>query len=208
VPNIVQVVARTAKKDNLAHGGSECKFYRTYALDVGSLFQWGSARGGNSGGQFKNTPSRYDAATQFQTKCNEGYVPEHPDFVFDVDLDKLQQQGGLGSKNGRIFLENIFHAAFNRAPQAPTGSSFASKSKPETVTLQDPTPVAAERVFDRMNQASEKVLAAISQAATDPAGALTTYSLLGDEIEALENDLRKVKSYMSTLEVMVDEALA
>lgn len=204
MPNIVQVVAKTAKKDNLAIGGSECKFYRVYALDAGSLFQWGSARGGASGGQFKNTPSRFDAGSQFQTKLNEGYVNEHPDFVFDVDIDKLQQQGGLGSKNGRIFLENIFHAAFNKAP---SGSAFAP-STPGRVTVQDPTPVAAERVFDRMNQVSEKVLAAISQAATDPASALTQMSLLTDDVEVLETDLRKIKSYMSTLEVMVDEALA
>lgn len=202
----VTVIVHTCEKDNIQQGGNESKFYRTYELPSQSLFQWGSQRNGRSGGQFKIAPSASDAVAQFQKKLNEGYTRIGNSETFSVDQAKLQQQIASGAKGLGQFLDILYAAS------ATTGAKTTSKPQSPANNPNDPfgdppTPVAADSVFDRITQVNERALAAISLAASEPARALTEYSLLNDALEGLEADMRKVKSYLGTLEILVEEAL-
>lgn len=199
---LVTIQVRTAEKDDTRYGGSSDKFYRTFRLPTCALFQWGSQRNGRSGGQFKIAPDPGDAVSQFTKKLNEGYTTVGGIDTFDVDEAKLRQMVAQGHKALGGFLESIYAASArsgsNRPAPAPSSPAAPQPS---------PTPPPAERVFDRISQTNERALTAISQAATEPAKALTEYALLQGELDALEADLRKVHSYMATLGVLVEEAL-
>lgn len=199
---LLTVTVRTAEKVNTAQGGTEDRFYRTYEIgNRCALFQWGSQRNGRSGGQFKIAPAPSDATDQFYKKIREGYVSVGPGSeTFQVDDVKMTQQLALGHKAAGTFLDNLYAAS-------PASSSSTLppvfKGKPEAITFEVP----ADKPFDRIGQTNERALAAITLATTSPAKALTEYSLLQDEVDAMETDLRKVRSYLSTLEVLVEEAM-
>lgn len=193
---LVRVIARTGQKVQ----GSEDKFYRTYELHTCSLFQWGSQRNGRSGGQFKISPSRHDAREQFQKKQNEGYTIVGGDAVFDVDQAKLEQQIAAGNKACGAFLDSLLAAAAPPSPLAPP------VAKPDPAKPAD-TP-APQVGTDRIAATNQRALAAISLAAVDPAKAMTEFAMLNSDVEELEAALRKVKSYMGTLEILVDEAVS
>lgn len=205
----VTVTVRTAEKDNSAQGGSEQKFYRTYQLPSSALFQWGSQRNGRSGGQFKIAPSMHDAEQQMRKKQAEGYVTVGGVEQFTVDTAKLQTQIVAGNKALGAFLDSLYAASATTGGKTKPFAPAFKPSKPTKFPEDTPgQPVPVERVFDRISQTNERALAAISLASNEPAKALTEYSLLQDEIDALEVDLRKVKSYMGTLEILVEEAMA
>lgn len=197
----VTVYVRTAEKV----GGSEDKFYRTFELPTCALFQWGSQRNGRSGGQYKIAPSTFDAQQQFSKKVGEGYRQVGAVEKFDIDASKLEAQVRSGHKNLGPFLDSLYAASATTGGR-PAGSAQTFNTMPDPVP--DVAPVPAEKVFDRISQTNERALAAISLAAAEPAKALTEYSLLQDAIDSLEADLRKVKSYMGTLEILVEEAMA
>lgn len=202
---LATVTVRTIEKDTTRHGGNEDKFYRTYQLPSCALFQWGSQRNGRSGGQFKLAPSPHDAVAQIGKKRNEGYLPitQHETYV-QVDEAKLAQLVAQGHKAVGEFLDNL-HVASGK----PTGGSVPAPKPSPAAPAAEPTPAAPlrEADYDRIAKVNERALAAITQAATDPAQALTEYSHLQTDLEDLEAALRKIKSYIGTLEVLVEEAL-
>jgi hypothetical protein len=209
---MVNVTVRTAEKDDLAQGGSQCKFYRTYSLDEFWVVQYGSMRGGIGGGQFKVTNAGHvsrsaSAATdQFNKKLNDGYVNATRD-DFLIDIDKFKAQGAGGGQ----WLENMYdaakasrmlvnsHAATAAAPKAPKAK--ATPSVPTSAS----TP--APETTDALAQVTQRALKAIALASSEPAKALTEHSLLTVQLEEIEVHFRKARSYLSTLDTLLEEAL-
>lgn len=196
MPNVT-IEVRTGQKV----GGSEDKFYRTYRLPTCALFQWGSQRNGRSGGQFKIAPSPLDAMQQSEKKRREGYTYVGGTETFQVDEAKLQTQLARGPKEVGQFLDSLYAASGSTGQASIPAMPDVWESKPTPVTP------AAEDVFDRLSMTNQRALAAITLATNDPAAALTEYSLLNDALADLEADVRKVKSYLGTLEVLVEEAM-
>lgn len=215
----------TVDKDNLSQGGNECKFYRSFSLDVFTVFQFGSQRNGKSGGTFKvvnrGNIARATAASikQVESKESEGYSNRET-HAFQVDLDKFTEvMGKQGDKGAGAWLENMFAAARSSnavytPPSLPGVGAPAHKHKASpAVTSSTPdtpkrwgTPGTSLPV-DQLQMLTQRALSAISLAATDPAKALTEYSLVTEEVDKVEVTFRKVRSYLNTLETLIEDVL-
>lgn len=193
----VTVTARTVLNDNLAQGGNNCKFYRTYEIPgVGALFQWGSARQGMRGGQFQSKTNPGEARSQIAKKHSGGYEPVSPDVQFPLDLDKLNGRGGIDSAAGRSFIDNLFQAAAQSV-----GQTTATAAAMPTVNTS-----AATAASDRLDIVRTRALDAIHLASTgDTMGALQVAAEVRDEIAAVELDLLTARSYIETLDMLLVE---
>ena len=208
----MNIIVRTVEKDNTAQGGSECKFYRTYELPaagsgVQTLFQYGSMRNGKSGGQFK---AGFDGPGQIRKKTNEGYYSLEQ-ITITVPDAKVSQLRADTKALGQL-LDNVV-AASSVAPKGRSSSSSTSPtSTPAPVTAPrsaDPTPQAtpaAPPTLDRLIVLNAELLATITQAAVDPALAMAIFPRLVAEVADLEADVRKIRSYLETVELLVTEA--
>lgn len=194
--SVVTVIARTGLQDNLAQGGNNCKFYRTYEIPtIGALFQWGKALNGMRGGQFQLKSSPAEARAQINKKLSSGYESVSPDVTFPLDLDKLVQRGGIDSAAGRDFIDNLFQAA--------AASVRQSTNTPTAAPLSNPVKTAA--ITDRLDLLSAQVLDAINIAAGgDPIGGLQVAAKVRDDLALVEEDLDKVRSYLSTLDTLLE----
>lgn len=198
---LAQVTVRTVEKDTTSYGGTEYKFYRTYEVPgIGTILQWGSMKSGKSGGQFKHDSSSYVARDKIGEKQNEGYTNLTLEAV-NVDTDKLK---GRAAKDMGQILDNMYQAgAVNPTPpvNTPTPASTPVQPKKPATVPQNPD----AQLPDRLTTLNKRALEAITLASTDPIAALKELSTITDEIESIEADVRKVRSYVSTLEVLTEE---
>lgn len=225
----VKVTVWTMEKDNLAQGGSECKFYRTYVVGRDySVIQYGSQRNGRSGGSFKVERNADYALTQRDRKRRDGYEDVKAEFnvTFDVDFEKFQQQLLNGDKSAGEWIDNMRAAKLRGAPQSATSSftcpdcaqvfdqalalrrHMGGAHGPGTKPQATPVPDIPATLADRLTALTERALEAIKNAADDPIKVSVEYVTLKEEREAVALDLRKVDSYISTLETLVEEAVS
>lgn len=218
--NITKVTVVTIDQDDLNQGGSACKFYRAYCLEHFTVFQYGSMRTGKRLGTFKvagqGNAARALAAAhkQIATKEAEGY--EHRETaLFYVDLDKFcEVMGKQGDKGAGAWLENMFDAArvsggvsnVSTTPGAPLATSAPRKAKASPAVPSSP-PAAPRISGDRLEVLVQRALSAISLAASNPAQALTEYSLVTKEVDEIDVMFRKARSYLNTLETLIEEEM-
>lgn len=209
--SVQTVTVQTGGKDNIAQGGNECKFYRVYSVGRQYVIQYGSMRNGVSGGQFKVVVGDSGAAeAQFRRKQNEGYQASST-VHFDLDTGKFYDVlAKQGDKAAGQWIENMFDAAYasnavynlgvNAPPTTQTGSVGLANDKVTTADHQ-------HAVQDRLSTLVSSALAAITLATADPMKALVEQAKISTALEAVELDLRKVKSYLSTLDTLIEEVL-
>lgn len=218
--NITKVNVLTVDQNDLNQGGSACKFYRVYSLEHFTVFQYGSMRTGKTLGSYKvanqgNAARSYAAALkQIGVKESEGY--QHRETVlFYVDLDKfVEVMGKQGDKGAGQWLENMLEAArlsgnlSNVSPitSTPTPTSAPRKAK-ASPAVPSSAPAALRISGDRLEVLVQRALSAISLAASDPAKALTEYSLVTKEVDEIDVMFRKARSYLGTLETLIEEVL-
>lgn len=222
----------TLEKDNLAQGGSECKFYRCYHVGNDySVIQYGSQRNGRSGGSFKVEHNLDYAVNQRDKKRRDGYVDVAGEFnvTFEIDGDKFRQQLLNGDKAAGEWLDNIRAAKMRagaRLPQSATSTFVCTMCQAtfaqalalnrhiakahQNVTGAAVTPQAPDipaSVADRLTVLTDRALQAIAAAADDPAKVMVEYVSLKEERDLVALDLRKADSYLMTLETLVEEAV-
>lgn len=206
--------------------GSENKFYRTYLINEAgtnnfiSLTQWGSQRGGRTGGQFKSGLGAGLSTKKLKEKRADGYTDAEPSLVFAANWDAIQKAIQVDDKVLGQSLEQAYLSA-KSAATAPTpgwactdcGEKFASgyalnqhiASKHQSGS--GGAPSAPPAVADRLVSLSQRAQEVIGLATTDPIKAHVQLVALREEKAEIELDLRRVDSYIYTIETLVDEAL-
>lgn len=173
------------------------KFYRVFYPPTGPGFgQWGSQRNGRTGGQVKMFTSGGEAIQILGKKRADGYI-EVESREIDVDSAVWNQMSSLspsdkeGVKSAVQHLEN----AYVMAPAIPAASQAPSHSPS--------TPDAPSVAADRIQELSNKYLEAIGTASGDPIEGYRILALLGEELEPLLAELRKLTSYQDTLKTVL-----
>jgi predicted DNA-binding WGR domain protein len=187
------------------------KFYTTYSLGPYEIRQWGRI---GVIGQFSiekhASPSAaaVSARGQINAKVRKGYTDGRTDVTFQFDLDKL------GANPGKEQAKWVAHAkdAYER-----TGATVTKVGNPTNKAIKV-TPGARGPAFpigpktvievDRFEDFTNRALAAITQAVTDPAQASITYAKLNGEWEELQAVTEKAQSYLSTLDSLVSASMA
>lgn len=214
--------------------GSENKFYRSYLIEgtqTHSINQWGSQKNGRSGGQFKAALGSTLALGKRDEKAREGYqrVADEYNIVFPIDdVAFLRQLNANGSKSAGIWLEGEFLRALQRGTPAPTaagqqlvscadcGETFANRQALVAHRRNTPDcgnthgavqkPETVEVIVDPIGDLSKEAQSVIALATTDPINAHVKLVELRERKSKIELDLRRVGSYLDTIETLVEEA--
>lgn len=205
------------------------KFYRAYHVSdsagaVRTIVQWGSQRTSRSGGQSKVYTNGGEYTKRVNGKRGEGYTHvdngriQVPDSVVArlYGLSNGQEANGVTS-----VLEREYHANGVGTPQpkprpkarhvcdecgAGYGSSTgltAHKQKMHSEPV-DPWTDPNQEV-SALSKLADDALACVSLASTDPEKAIVEAAQIRARLEEERNIIRKVESYLSTVDMMVDE---
>lgn len=172
------------------------KFYRVYYAGAKGFGQNGSQRNGRTGGQKRMFTSAQETIEILGKKKLDGYVEvESREFTMDVatweNLTKVNPSDRDSVNDSVSFLEG----AYMKAPAIPAASQAPASA--------DHGHDVATPAIDRLAELSNKYLDAIGSASKDPIEGFRIRAVLADELEPLNAEVRKLESYMQTLDAVL-----
>lgn len=178
---------------------NEDKFYRSYVLPDGrGIRQYGSQRTGRTGGQFK-VDSASGARSAYSDKTRRAYTHE-TSYAFQIDDSKF---AGLDDKALAKLLDNVRASS----PEGRKDNPLNSRGVPIGARTQAAAPSGAisapAQSGDSLIILTDRLQAAITLAVENPAQAMAEFAQLQDEIEVVEEHTLKLRSFYSTLEMLV-----
>lgn len=171
------------------------KYYRTFSWDDGYLFQHGRTGVTKNFSLMQNNLTIGLANTkvtqQMRSKQREGYSG-----LRGVAIDADRSLVLSDDRANKVELARLCDEALNRAGQTPPVPDLP------------PPPLPAAPTGDMLHDFIVRALAAVTAAASDPAKGASELAVLNIQWLALEQEISKARSYLSTLDTLVIGATA
>lgn len=186
---IVKGHARTGTYFN--YDANSHKFYRIIQAGPFTIFQNGRVGSAIGQLQIKNHGNEAHARVAADRKWDEKTGPRardrygDPEYVdFDVDLDRITEDKHSATQVIHIFL------AANRSGEATPSSEPGGPLEPSR-------PVTS---LDRLTRLTQRALDVIELSVSQPREAMTAFVDVNEEWAALQEEIEKVKGYVTTAE--------
>lgn len=186
---IVKAHARTGRYFN--YDNNSDKFYRVIQAGPFTVFQNGRVGSAIGQLQIKQHSSEGAARVAADRKWDEKTGPrardrygDHEYVDFDVDLDRITEDKGSASQVIHVFL------AANRTGEGTPSTQPGGPLEPSQ-------PVTS---MDRLTRLTQRALDVIELSVSQPREAMTAFVDVNEEWAALQEEIEKVKGYVTTAE--------